>query len=133
MIKNFSLIFLLLFIVSFGGSFYLFTIPRNSLPTIYWLNIPHLDKFIHAGIFFYLCFIAALAWKANNRGKISLLIATVILLFFISYGVGIEFYQEKYVEGRAFELLDIVADGFGCILFFCWFLIGGFTKKSWSR
>ncbi|MEI6264890.1 MAG: VanZ family protein [Sphingobacteriia bacterium] len=129
MIKHFSLIYLLLFILSFLGSFYLFTIPGNSLPKIYWLNIPHFDKYIHTGIFFYLCFIAALAWKANNRGKISLLFATLIVLFFINYGIGIEYYQEKCVEGRAFEFLDIVADSAGCVLFFCWFLIGGGLKK----
>ncbi|TAH08327.1 MAG: hypothetical protein EAZ12_07785 [Sphingobacteriia bacterium] len=127
--KHFSFIYLLLFVIAFFGSFYLFTLPGNSLPTIYWLDIPFLDKYIHAGIFFILCFTATIAWKVNNRGKINLPITIGIILFFISYGIGIEFYQENYVEGRAFELLDFVADTIGCMLFLCWFVIGGFSKK----
>lgn len=131
--KYFSLIYLSLFFIAFCGSFYLFTLPGSSLPNIYWLNIPYLDKYIHIGIFFTLCFTAAIAWKVINRGKINLVVAIGIVLFFISYGIGIEFYQENYVEGRAFELFDIAADSLGCILFLSWFVIGGFAKKSWSR
>lgn len=127
--KHFSRIYLLFFIISFFGSFYLFTLPGASLPTINWLKIPYLDKYIHTGIFFILCFTAAIAWKVFNRGKINLLIAIGIVLFFISYGIGIEFYQENYVEGRAFELLDIVADTFGCMIFLCWMVIEGLLKK----
>ncbi len=131
--KYFAFIYLLLFTIAFFGSFYLFTLPGASLPTVFWLNIPYLDKYIHMGIFFTLCFTAAIAWKVINRGKINLMMAIGIVLFFISYGIGIEYYQENYLEGRAFELLDIVADTLGCLLFLSWLVIGGFTKKSWSR
>lgn len=33
------------------------------------------------------------------------------------YGVAIEFIQAELIEGRSFEILDILADFTGCIIF----------------
>lgn len=122
---------LLLFLFCFFGSVYLFTIPGKSLPTLNWLKIPFLDKIIHIGIFFTLCFTTSTVMSRFSKKKISYLIVLIITLLLVSYGIGVEFYQENYVEGRSFEKADILADTFGCLLFVIWFYIGGFAKKSW--
>jgi VanZ family protein len=127
--KTLSYIYLLLFIISLFGSFYLFSLPGASLPSIYWLNIPNLDKYIHAGIFFTLCYTGAIALSIINRGNINNAYLSLLCILFILYGIGIEFYQESFVEGRAFEIADIVADGIGCLFFLIWFLIRRPFKK----
>jgi VanZ family protein len=128
--KKYSpLIFILLFLLVFIGSFILFSLPGSSLPKYDWLEIPYLDKYIHAGIFFTLCFTAANSLSIINKGNITKAHLYALCFVFILYGIGIEFYQESFVEGRAFEIADILADGIGCLLYLCWFLIGRSLKK----
>ncbi len=127
--KYAPIVILILFIIIFIGSFILFSLPGSSLPKYNWLEIPHLDKYIHVSIFFTLCFIGALTINIIKQRKLRLLHSLILCLAFLLYGIGIEFYQESYVEGRAFESVDIVADGIGCLLFLIWFVIGGWLKK----
>ena len=52
----------------------------------------------------------------------------------IAYGTIMEFIQEAWVANRSFELLDIAADGVGCLLAY-WYRVrnfgiaGGCIKK----
>ncbi len=128
---NYFILPLLFFVFCFLGSIYLFTIPGEELPTMSWLKIPYLDKYIHIGIFFTLCVTAATIRSRFSNGKITYLVIAIISTVFIFYGIGVEYYQENFVEGRAFELADILADSIGCLLFLVWFYFGGFAKKSW--
>ena len=128
---NYFILPFLFFLFCFLGSIYLFTIPGKDLPTMCWLRIPYLDKYIHVGIFFTLCITATSIRSRFSNGQISYLVIAIISIVFIVYGIGVEYYQENYVEGRAFELADILADSIGCLLFVVWFYIGGFVKKSW--
>ena len=132
--KKYSLsVFFLLFMIVFTGSFILFSLPGSSLPKYNWLEIPHLDKYIHIGIFFTLCYSCAISLRKIINTEINKIHALVVCLLFIVYGIGIEYYQESFVEGRAFEIADILADGLGCWIFVIVFLIWGLPKKSWSR
>jgi len=128
---NYFILPVLLFLFCFFGSIYLFTIPAKDLPIISWLRIPFLDKLIHISIFFTLCITGTSIRSRFSKGKITYLFLFIISVVFILYGIGVEFYQENYVEGRSFEMADILADTIGCLLFLIWFYIGGFAKKSW--
>ena len=130
---NYFVLPILLFLFCFLGSIYLSTIPAKDLTTLNWLKIPYLDKIIHIGIFFTLCFTFSFALNPLYSKKISAPILIAIVLLFVSYGTGVEFYQENYVEGRSFEIADIAADAFGCLLFVAWYKYGSILKKSWSR
>ncbi len=112
---------------------YLFILPAKELPSISWLKIPFLDKYIHVVIFFTLSITATSVRNRFNKGKITYPVVLIISLLLISYGIGVEFYQENYVEGRSFELTDILADTAGCLLFLFLFYIRDIAKKSWSR
>lgn len=106
----------LLFLSILFTSFILFTLPGNQVPTISWLNIPHVDKLIHSIIFFVLsltlhCWIASLFIRSNSW------LFFFILTFLIGYGIGIEFIQDGFIEGRSFEKWDILADSSGCMLY----------------
>jgi len=94
----------------------LFTLAASKVPRIYWINIPHFDKLIHAGIFAVLCTTAYL-WLSHYYSSAEKKIAFIIVLLMTGYGIGIEFIQAELIEGRSFEKLDIVADFTGCMLF----------------
>ncbi len=128
---NYFILPILFFLFCFLGSIYLFIIPGDDLPTMSWLRVPFLDKYIHVGIFFTLCITATSILSRFSSGRITYLAISIISMVFILYGVGVEYYQENYVEGRAFEKADILADAVGCLFFGVWFYIGGFAKKSW--
>ncbi len=94
----------------------MFTLPASKVPRVYWANVPHFDKIIHAGIFAVLCILAYL-WLSHYFASSEKKIAIVIVLLMITYGVAIEFIQAELIEGRSFEKLDILADFTGCIIF----------------
>jgi hypothetical protein len=107
-----AIFFILLFIVSV----IVFTLPASKVPRVYWINIPHFDKVIHAGIFISLCSSAYL-WMVNGFPDYEKRIAWTIVLAMGLYGIVIEFIQASFIEGRSFEVLDIYADLAGCLVF----------------
>ncbi len=46
-----------------------------------------------------------------------------MILILVGYGIGIEFIQDNLIEGRSFEIKDILADTSGCLIFFICYLI----------
>ncbi|WP_264898268.1 VanZ family protein [Sediminibacterium sp. TEGAF015] len=106
----------ILFFLFFITSFVVFTLPASRVPRIYWINIPHFDKLIHAGIFISLCSSAYL-WLVNSFPDFERRIAWTIVLAMGFYGILIEFIQANFIPGRSFEILDILADLAGCMVF----------------
>lgn len=105
------------FLLAFISSFILFTLPGDDLPSVHWFNFPYFDKLVHAAIFISLCFTCfwwIKVWRKPQKWRLA---AMLIALLLLMYGIGIEFYQDLLVKSRAFELADIVADGFGCLSF----------------
>jgi VanZ family protein len=92
------------------------------VPTISWLNIPHLDKIIHNIIFFSLS-ASLYIWLAAAFPPIKKKGVIVMILILVGYGIAIEFIQDNLIEGRSFEIKDILADTSGCLIFFICYLI----------
>lgn len=126
--KNPTQFYFWLFIVAFTVSFVLFTLPGDEFPAANWLHIPHLDKLVHTCIFVTLCYTCFLFIKSWKNPTYLGLIAVIIATLFLLYGVGIEFIQEAFVLHRSFELADIVADGFGCLIFLTGYLLTAYRK-----
>ncbi|MBF0198038.1 MAG: VanZ family protein [Planctomycetes bacterium] len=63
----------------------------------------HLDKLIHASLYFFLGSFCALAKPGAKLGS---------LFFCILYGLSDEYHQ-TFIEGRFFDLLDLLADSLG--------------------
>ena len=90
------------------------TLPGSELPKT---QIPGIDKFIHILFYVVLVFLLQIALvkqfifssKRYYAGTISASIS-----FF--YGVFIEMLQYHLIDGRSFEILDVLANGIGCLL-----------------
>lgn len=127
--RYFSILPVVIFLIALFVSAYLFTLPGKELSAYSWSDILYLDKIAHISIFFTLCYTAGWALEAIRHQPVSFWVLILIALLFVSYGIGVEFYQENSVEGRSFEVADIFADAIGCLLFLIWSKAAG-NKKS---
>lgn len=98
--------------------FILCTLPGQDLPDPH-LNIPHLDKIVHFGMFFIMALLLCNELEYQTRfslRKIFLISVSVIFL----YGGIIEILQ-KYFFNRSGDVLDLLADVaggiIGCLLY----------------
>lgn len=97
----------------------LICLPGSDLPQTSWLDRIHFDKFVHAVLFGgivlgfarpYFRSAQPLAWKQQWLMRLSL--ATIV------WGLATEFIQLYFVKGRAFDLVDWLADAVGAVLMF---------------
>lgn len=90
--------------------FYACTIPGTEMPEITFNFFIGLDKLVHCFLFmvFYILWFFTLPYKWYY--------ACLLLLLGTSFGLFIEYYQFNFVDGRGFELADILADGLGCLI-----------------
>jgi len=94
----------------------LLCIPGTKLPTITWQNKIWLDKWIHVFLFMILVILWSKAYShqksiQKNVRKIFFQIMILSLL----YGILMEVVQNYFIPFRSFDLLDIIADGVGCV------------------
>lgn len=79
------------------------SLPSSSFPT---LNIPHLDKAVHAILYSGLGWFTASAWQLEKR---RILLPWFAWLFCVLYGVVDELHQ-ALIPGRSTEMLDLIVD-----------------------
>lgn len=87
-------------------------LPPKSLNTFGQLQIPHLDKIVHAFMYAVLAF---LWFKTLNKGNFTRTQSGVIVIAVSFYGVLME-YAQLLVKGRSFEWEDMISNTIGAIL-----------------
>ena len=109
--------------------FYLLFSPSGSLPKTGLINIPHVDKIIHWGMFgiFALIFLFDSENANKSRNK------TILWLFSISiiFGISSEFIQYSLIPGRNGNVIDFLADITGIICGMVFYYV--FGRKILSR
>lgn len=93
-----------------GLIFFLLTIPTGTMESVPLLGIPNLDKLVHVILFGVFVWLWCKYLVRENKPVIIFFIALAAII----YGVGMEFYQDRFTT-RAFELADIFADAVGAI------------------
>lgn len=90
--------------------FYACTIPGTEMPEVSFHFFIGLDKLVHCFLFmfFYMFWFITFPKKWVYAG--------ILMLAGIVFGSFIEYYQFNFVDGRGFELADILADAIGCLL-----------------
>ena len=92
--------------------FYGCTIPGTEIPEVRFDFIVQLDKLVHTT--FFLVFF--LLWACTRA--YSIFFGFVLILISSLYGLFIEYFQFHFVDGRGFEIADILADTLGAFLGF---------------
>ena len=95
-------------------------IPGNTTHHYTWFQEWNVDKVIHVSMYCVLTFF--LLWELKGKQVF------VALLYGVGYGILMEILQHFIFIRRSFELNDIFANSFGCVLGILLFF-GFFSKK----
>ncbi|OFX48079.1 MAG: hypothetical protein A2046_05880 [Bacteroidetes bacterium GWA2_30_7] len=102
---RFSIIWAIIILVLSGLS-------GDTVAQISFLNIPHFDKIVHAGIYFILCSI--IIYESEFfKSKYTAKALSLIALISIMYGIIMELMQEYVFIKRSNDLFDIIANSTG--------------------
>jgi VanZ family protein len=96
-------------------------IPGDSLPSKAFLNIPHFDKIVHAGLYLPYAFLIAMLFSLSKNVKLRKAGPLITLLIVFVYGGLIELMQEYLFIHRSGSFTDLLADltgGIGGLLFY---------------
>jgi VanZ family protein len=92
-------------------------IPGKDLPKVSFLELLNFDKFVHASLFFILVLLSTRGFSLQTAisvfhqfPKTSAFIVCVI------YGGIIELLQGAFFEDRTADVLDFIANSFGCLV-----------------
>lgn len=93
------------------------TIPGNQIYKVKFIDIPHLDKFVH--FFFYFVFTLLLISENNKQRtmrKVSVDAILIAATISLSYGALIEILQKVLIINRGADIMDLIANTFGFLL-----------------
>jgi len=80
-------------------------------------------------MFFILVVLWCLPFSVKNyRNEKKRGLFVIIAIICLSYGIGMEFVQDRFIPKRSFDTGDILADGIGCLCG-CLFALGRYIKK----
>ena len=96
----------------------LICLPGDDLPkTDDWMSAIYFDKWVHAGLFAVLTFLFMMPVCKNNLSKNETWSFVIkIALAACVWGITTEFIQKFFIVGRAFDILDWVADSAGILI-----------------
>ncbi len=94
------------------------SLPSSNLPRTSIINIPHFDKILHFGIFFFL----ALLFCFENKNIV------YIFIFSFALGLFIEIEQHYLISSRSGDIIDLIADTIGATVG----IIVCFIKKKFN-
>lgn len=101
-------------IIWFFISVFLLLMPGSDIPDSRFFELVYFDKWVHIGMFALLTFFWIFPFLYANRG--SIILYCFITAFWILFGILIEFIQYYFASERSFDLFDIMADAFGCLM-----------------
>lgn len=93
---------------------YLLFSPSGNLPKTGLVNIPHIDKIVHWGMFGILTLVYMYDAKKNQLSLQKTLWFLVVFSFL--FGTASELIQYGFIAGRSGSFLDFVADISGVIM-----------------
>jgi len=106
----------------------LLSLPGTEFPKISWLNKIWIDKWVHFFMFGILVILWCNAFRGKQKKERFRKIFTRISVLSLMYGVVMELVQHFFISFRSFDLMDIVADGVGCMAGF--FLVNRWYIKK---
>lgn len=113
MIKNYWPVFLwLLFITGLS------VMPGVQLPSFQLFSA---DKLAHAFVYGVLTWLLLRSYTRIGPGRAGILPQVVICGISVFYGILMEFVQYAFIPGRFYEIDDMLANAFGCLIGWAFF------------
>lgn len=92
----------------------LLTMPNKDIPQAGFLDVIYFDKWVHAGLFAVLTFLFSWPFRKLYPLQHRLFISIAVLA--LLYGIAMEYVQKYFTTDRDFDINDMLADGFGCLI-----------------
>ena len=89
--------------------------PGTKFPKITWQDKIWFDKWVHVFLFMILVILWSKAYSHKNIQSGSRKVFLKIMVIGCLYGIAMELVQKYFIPFRSFDLMDIIADGIGCI------------------
>jgi VanZ family protein len=86
--------------------------PGQYIPSTDFFELLKFDKWVHAGIFYVLMLLCLNTIYTNRLNSVYVLIFMALC---ISYGGLLEIMQAKLFSNRSADVLDFIANSFGCL------------------
>jgi TRAP-type uncharacterized transport system fused permease subunit len=90
-------------------------IPGQYIPSVSFLELLSIDKWVHAGIFFVLFSLISIYIHAHKRSPLWLWIFFGLCVL---YGIMLEYMQATVFSNRSADWQDMVANSFGALMAF---------------
>jgi len=87
--------------------------PGHFIPSVSWLELLSFDKWVHATMFFILnslLFLVVIKFIQSKQWLI------IYFLLCVLYGGLLEIMQAKCFSNRSADVLDFIANTFGCVV-----------------
>ncbi|MFL5753560.1 MAG: VanZ family protein [Bacteroidia bacterium] len=108
--------------------FALCSMPGKAIPHISWLELLSFDKFVHASIFFVLQVLYMRGFSQQNHYLfLQKNYGLLAFLICVAYGGILELMQAFFFSERSGDLLDFIANSFGCV---CGLLLFGSLRRK---
>jgi hypothetical protein len=91
------------------------SMPGQYIPSTDFFELLKFEKWVHAGIFYVLMLLCLNLIYKNNLSNVYIYL---FLLLCIIYGGLLEIMQAKLFSNRSADVLDFIANSFGCIVSF---------------
>ncbi len=88
------------------------SMPGQYIPSTDFFELLKFDKWVHAGIFYVLMLLCLNTIYTNRLNSVYVLIFMALC---ISYGGLLEIMQAKLFSNRSADVLDFIANSFGCL------------------
>ena len=91
--------------------FVLSILPSGNASKISFLQIPYIDKLMHASCHFVIVMLLLLDYQSKKHDYKNSIITTISIAFL--YGIAVEMSQKLFTTTRFFEISDIFANVIG--------------------
>ena len=95
--------------------------PGSALPQWQWADLLSVDKLVHAAIFGILVVLLVRGLEGQSTGSsMAVRALPIAVVIGVLYGASMEGMQQIPGLGRHGDLLDLIANTFGCLVAFIW-------------
>ena len=91
----------------------LLCLPGAAFPKEHWFDKIWLDKWIHVALFGTMVFLWCRVLAKIIGGRTSYFLQ--LTLYFVVYGIVMEFVQKYFIPNRSFDIGDVAADAVGSL------------------
>jgi len=108
--------------------------PEDNIQSQKWNIIPYQDKFLHLVFYGILGYFIIKAFQMHFKiNRLNSRVFIISFLFILIFGIILEMIQEKMIQSREGEVLDLLFDLIGFIICFVFIYFAPYLKRYFTK